>query len=129
MFPNRIERVAVTFPLLILLISLLGCGSGEVSTYREQTTSTSNESGEAFDITGSAPSTSITWEPCYQNYECGVIEVPIDYQGPGLETIQIDLVRIPASTDPSLGPLLINLRREQKRWDLDLKNTNRSQMN
>ena len=108
MFHNRIERTALTFPLLILSISLFACGSGELSTYREQTTSASNESGEAFDITGSAPPTLITWEPCYQNYECGVIEVPIDYQRPSLGTIQIDLIRIQASTEPSLGPLLIN---------------------
>ena len=75
------------------------CGSEEVSTYRDQTLSTSSESDEAFDTAGSAPPASITWKSCYQNYECGLVEVPIDYQGPSLETIQIDLVRIPASTD------------------------------
>ena len=89
-------------------LSLLGCGSGEVSTYREQTPSTSNESVEALDITDEVPSASITWESCYQIYECGVIEVPIDYEGPDLGTIQIDLIRIRASVESPLGTLLIN---------------------
>ena len=103
-----IKQVSLFFIFLFFLISLFACGSEEVSTYRDQTSSTSSESSEAFDTAGSAPPASITWKSCYQNYECGVVEVPIDYQGPSLETIQIDLVRIPASTDPSLGPLLIN---------------------
>ena len=79
-----------------------------MSVYRDQTSSTSSESTEAFDTAGSAPPASITWKSCYQNYECGVIEVPIDYQRPSLGTILIDLIRIQASTEPSLGPLLIN---------------------
>ncbi len=103
-----IKQVSLFFILLFFLISLFACGSEEVSTYRDQISSTSSESAEAFDTAGSPPPPSITWETCYQNYECGVIEVPIDYQRPSLETIQIDLIRIQASTDPSLGPLLIN---------------------
>ena len=108
MLRKVIKQVSLFFIFLFFLISLFACGSGEVSTYREQTPSTSSEPSETLDTTGSAPPASITWKSCYQNYECGVVEVPIDYQGPSLETIQIDLVRIPASTDPSLGPLLIN---------------------
>ena len=108
MFPKAVRRVVLTSSLLILSLSLLGCGSGEVSTYREQTPSTSNESVEALDITDEVPSASITWESCYQIYECGVIEVPIDYEGPDLGTIQIDLIRIRASVESPLGTLLIN---------------------
>ena len=108
MFPKVVKRVILTFSLLILSLSLLSCGSDEVSTYREQTPLTSNESVDTLDITDEVPPASIVWESCYQNYECGLIEVPIDYEGPSLGTIQIDLIRIPASTEPSLGPLLIN---------------------
>ena len=108
MFPKKAKRVSLTLSLLLLLISLFACGSEEVSTYREQTPSTSNESVEAFAFTNGVPPASIIWESCYQNYECGVIEAPIDYENPSSEAIQIDLIRIPASTEPSLGSLLIN---------------------
>jgi len=108
MFPKVITKIALTVSLFLLSINLLGCGSEEVSTYRNQISSTENETVETLDNADDAPPASIIWESCYQNYECGVIEVPIDYQGPRLKTIQIDLIRISASTEPSLGPLLIN---------------------
>ena len=85
---RKVIKQVFLFCFLFFLISLFACGSGEVSTYREQTPSTSSEPSETLDTTGSAPPASITWKSCYQNYECGVVEVPIDYQGPSLETIQ-----------------------------------------
>ena len=54
------------------------------------------------------PVTEITWTSCYQVYECGDLEVPLDYANPSGESINIGLIRISASVSPSLGPLLIN---------------------
>ena len=50
----------------------------------------------------------ISWKSCYQVYECGDLKVPLDYANPSGDSISIGLVRIGASTSPSLGPLLIN---------------------
>ena len=50
----------------------------------------------------------IAWSSCYQIYECGNIEVPLDYSDPGGAKTTIGLVRIAASTSPSLGPILLN---------------------
>jgi pimeloyl-ACP methyl ester carboxylesterase len=55
----------------------------------------------------------INWTPCYQEFgfpfECGTVHVPLDYDNPGLATVAIALVRLPA-TDPSrrIGSLFFN---------------------
>ena len=54
------------------------------------------------------PVTEIAWASCYQLYECGDLEVPLDYANLSGDSISIGLVRISASVSPSLGPLLIN---------------------
>jgi pimeloyl-ACP methyl ester carboxylesterase len=60
-----------------------------------------------------APSTPrISWSPCYKEFgpfECGTVQVPLDYSQPGGASISIALIRLPA-LDPSrrLGSLFIN---------------------
>jgi pimeloyl-ACP methyl ester carboxylesterase len=51
----------------------------------------------------------ITWQDCGGGHQCGTLEVPVDHAEPNGETLQLALVRIPA-TDPSsrIGPLLVN---------------------
>ena len=65
----------------------------------------------------------VAWAPCYQwltrgiaaeegrtvAYQCAQIQVPLDYDRPGVASVQIALVRIPAS-DPSrrIGSLFLN---------------------
>jgi pimeloyl-ACP methyl ester carboxylesterase len=49
------------------------------------------------------------WSGCGGDFECATIEVPLDYDEPGGDTIELAVVRLPAS-DPSarVGSLLIN---------------------
>ncbi len=55
----------------------------------------------------------INWTPCYQDlgfpFECGTVHVPLDYDNPGLATVVISLVRLPAA-DPAnkIGTLFFN---------------------
>jgi len=57
------------------------------------------------------PDGEIAWAPCTSGgtLECGTLEVPYDYDDPGVGTFRLHLVRRPA-TDPSLriGSMLVN---------------------
>lgn len=55
----------------------------------------------------------IQWGPCQINgttpLECGNLSVPLDYSDPNsTETLTLELIKSPASKQPSKGPLLIN---------------------
>ena len=51
----------------------------------------------------------LTWESCRGDFECATLMVPIDYQNPGGETIQMALLKDPAD-DPAarVGSLIVN---------------------
>ena len=59
------------------------------------------------------PRPTVHWSPCNRDlgspFECGIVNVPLDHANPGLATIQIAMVRLPA-TDPSrrIGSLFVN---------------------
>jgi len=50
----------------------------------------------------------IEWDTCYEIYECGDLQVPLNYSDLNDGLINIALVRIPATSEPYLGPLLVN---------------------
>ena len=50
----------------------------------------------------------IEWSTCYAIYECGDLQVPLNYTDPDSSSISIALVRLPATSEPYLGPLLMN---------------------
>ena len=50
----------------------------------------------------------IEWSTCYESYECGDLQVPLDYTNSDSGSISIALVRLPATSEPYLGPLLMN---------------------
>lgn len=51
----------------------------------------------------------LTWTPCGEPFQCSRLRVPVDYAAPSGPTIELALVRLPA-TDPArrLGSLLVN---------------------
>ena len=50
----------------------------------------------------------IEWATCYESYECGDLQVPLDYADIDSGSISIALVRLPATSEPYLGQLLMN---------------------
>ncbi len=56
-----------------------------------------------------ASSSSVVWTPCNRNFDCGTIHVPIDYSKPAGDSLELALIRLPA-TDQShkIGSLLVN---------------------
>jgi len=55
----------------------------------------------------------IAWSPCYRDFgypfECGTLQVPLDYRDPGRAAISLAVIRLPA-TNPSrrIGSLVLN---------------------
>jgi alpha/beta hydrolase fold len=55
----------------------------------------------------------IAWSPCNRSlgfpFECGTVQVPLDYDNQGIAAVSIALVRLPAS-DPArrIGSLFLN---------------------
>lgn len=54
----------------------------------------------------------VSWSPCYKElgpFECGTVQVPLDYSDPGAAAISIAVVRLPAA-DPArrIGSLFFN---------------------
>jgi pimeloyl-ACP methyl ester carboxylesterase len=60
-----------------------------------------------------APSKSkVAWSPCYKDFgpfQCGTVQVPLDYDSPTGATISIAMIRLPASDPGSrIGSLFLN---------------------
>ncbi|ASU85776.1 alpha/beta hydrolase [Nocardiopsis gilva YIM 90087] len=50
----------------------------------------------------------IDWRECGEGFECGGYEVPLDYDDPGGERLEIAVKRLPASGSDVLGSLVVN---------------------
>ena len=87
-------RMLVSIPLVVGLLGLGACSSEEA-------------------IPTDIKVDSIDWATCdefpdAENLECGVLEVPLDYSDLEGETLEIALLRIPASSNKPKGVLLSN---------------------
>src|SRR3954453_23772155 len=56
-----------------------------------------------------AAPTKIAWSKCFGQFQCGTLQVPLDYSKPNGTTISLAVVKLPA-TDPAhrIGSLLLN---------------------
>jgi pimeloyl-ACP methyl ester carboxylesterase len=52
-------------------------------------------------------STDINWVPCFDNYSCTLLEVPLDYANTSIGTTSIAFLKLPAANQPS-HDLLVN---------------------
>lgn len=50
----------------------------------------------------------LEWRDCGEGHQCSTATVPIDYADPGGDTIELALLRAPATGDDRLGSLLVN---------------------
>jgi pimeloyl-ACP methyl ester carboxylesterase len=81
----------------------------------EPATSSSSASGSASAPAGAGGELArfyqqrLDWETCRDGASCTDVEVPLDYERPGGETIEIALIRVPADDqDDKVGALLVN---------------------
>jgi pimeloyl-ACP methyl ester carboxylesterase len=50
----------------------------------------------------------LEWETCREDFECATLEVPLDYEAPDGDTIEVELLRSPATGDDRIGSLIVN---------------------
>jgi pimeloyl-ACP methyl ester carboxylesterase len=60
-----------------------------------------------------AEGSKISWSPCYREFglpfQCGTLQVPLDYDGPSMATISIAVIRLPAADQAHrIGSLFLN---------------------
>ncbi|KAF2467317.1 alpha/beta-hydrolase [Lindgomyces ingoldianus] len=55
-----------------------------------------------------ASSASLQWTPCFENFSCANLEVPLDYTKPDVGTINVAFLKKEALQQPAMGDILIN---------------------
>lgn len=100
-----------------LLLAACSTGAGVDATRRDTATSTEGTGGtgttEAPDTTDAPATPTLDWGRCDddavsdQDLECATLTVPLDHANPGGDTIDLALVRVPA-TDGRKGAILTN---------------------
>ncbi|MBR8743308.1 alpha/beta hydrolase [Nocardiopsis sp. MG754419] len=93
-------RVRVGATLLGAVVLVAGCTTGEEDAGDDGTTGPVDLAGQELD-----------WRECdsgLPDSECAVYEVPLDYDEPDGERIEIAVKRVPATGDEVLGSLLVN---------------------
>lgn len=97
-------RTASLAIVAVVALTLSGCflAQGRV----QSTTSTPTGEIVAPELQGFYEQT-IEWEVCEREFLCATAEVPLDWEQPQRDTIEIALVRLPASGE-SMGSLLVN---------------------
>ena len=105
-----------TAAALALGLVLAGCSSSAGDEEADDAaSSTPTETTETTEPTDPAPAGTlasyydqdVAWEPCDAGFECGTVEVPIDYDDPGGESIALAVNRLSADGDP-IGSLVLN---------------------
>lgn len=90
-----------TFVMATLCLSVLAACSASVPG------ATPGRPGRVEPKTGGT-SASIAWHPCHKSYECGDLEVPLDWFSDRGTTIDLALIRKPAKGPDPIGSLLLN---------------------
>ncbi|MCW2880227.1 MAG: hypothetical protein JWQ95_4327 [Sphaerisporangium sp.] len=50
----------------------------------------------------------IAWAPCKDNFQCGKLDVPLDYANPQGDRIKISVIRLPATGAERVGSIVLN---------------------
>jgi len=106
---SRVASRHLALAALALVLPLAAC-TGSMAAHAA-TTSTGKpglSDGEPTDLARFYGQT-LTWTSCDSGYQCSNLTVPLDYSNPGGTTIQIAVVRKPATDQANrLGSLLVN---------------------
>lgn len=97
------------FVVLAVATLAAACMSGEPSAGREPTSTPAPSATVGVDA-GLAPfyGQQLAWEPCADDFECATVDVPLDYDAPDGDVIELAVLRAPATGDDRVGSLLIN---------------------
>lgn len=105
---NRVRGAALAIALMLAACSATGDRSTTPTTPASTSIDPGTEPSPRPDGV-ERPAGTIAWEDCGRGFECGTLEVPLDYDDPDGQTIELAVTRHPAE-DPArrLGALLVN---------------------
>ncbi|HJP15618.1 MAG TPA: alpha/beta hydrolase [Acidimicrobiales bacterium] len=112
----KTRTLSTCLALILLCVSCSSETPGSENLKQQETTSSTTttikssttESTETTEDSVVEINQGIDWSACYGIYECGDLQVPLSYTDIGSGSISIALVRLPATSEPYLGPLLMN---------------------
>ena len=95
--------------LLAALILAAACSADRSAVEREPTSTPAPQATEGVDP-ALAPfySQQLVWETCHEEFQCTTVEVPLDYDAPDGEVIELAVLRLPATGGDRIGSLLVN---------------------
>ncbi len=117
--PAQRRGVATTSALAAVLAVVLTACSGDLLTSgEEQETPAPSLSSSPIPAPSSRTpqqpsldryySQDVDWKGCGDGHECATVQVPLDYAEPAGETIDLDLLRVPAEGGKAVGSLVVN---------------------
>ena len=103
-------RVRPGSALVAAAVLAAACSSGSASVAEREDTSTPAPDATVGVETGLEQfyEQRVVWEPCDEDFQCTVLRVPLDYDRPEGEVIDIAVLRSPATGGDRLGSLVVN---------------------
>jgi pimeloyl-ACP methyl ester carboxylesterase len=95
--------------LLAALTLVAACSADRPEAERESTSTPAPEATNGVDpALARFYSQQLAWETCHEDFQCTTMEVPLDYDAPDGEVIELAMLRQPAGGDDRIGSLLVN---------------------
>ena len=94
---RRRPFAVVVASLCVLVAACSGSGSDQAKLVDSSSTTAGEVALDPGETSRSADQRPIDWSPCHQELECATITVPIDHDDPDGGSIELALVRRPAS--------------------------------
>lgn len=95
--------------LLVVLVLTSACSPDQPEADPEPSPTPTQETTESIDpALARFYSQTPQWESCHDEAECTTVEVPLDYDAPDGDVIELAVLRRPATGDDRIGSLLVN---------------------
>ncbi len=109
------NRRALTSSVVLAALVATGCQSEPSGSGTGQQGDSPTDSTPAPDATEGVDAEladfytqTLSWETCGEEFECATVTVPVDYDDPDGDTIELSALRVPATGDDRIGSLLVN---------------------
>jgi len=113
MHPPKLLSSVLMVAAVLCAGSVAACSSSGVKSSGSKQSGSTAGAGSTPGSAGTTPAHNLDWQACTDekatdpSLQCATLTVPLDYANPGVDTIDLALVRVPAARD-SKGAVLFN---------------------